>query len=48
MNGSVVYSRVALNISAQSGVMLWIHQTLAEMFYCYKFWNNRIIRRGEI
>jgi hypothetical protein len=40
---TTVQYTVELCITAQSEVMLWIHNTLTKMTDCYKFRNDRII-----
>lgn len=42
-NYTVIYSGVNRNIRAQSGVMIWIHKTIARKIDHYKFWNDRIL-----
>jgi exonuclease III len=42
-NCSVIYSGVKQHVRAQSGVMIWVHESIAKTTDYYNYWNDRII-----
>jgi hypothetical protein len=41
-NYSVIYSGVKQHVWAQSGVMIWVHKSIAKTIDHYNYWNDRI------
>jgi hypothetical protein len=42
-NYSVIYSGVKQHVRAQSGVIIWVHESIAKTIDYYVYWNDRII-----